>query len=375
MPRRSQFPPPIRLHRARQLERSWWQGRWHYLGPVGSAEARAAYAALLAEIAAGRESGRRPAAKGHNPIMTLPTVSDVLSRWLAEEGPSACTERGRELEQFRLSFRPLERLLGDTPAAGFGADALLALRRHCCGLWCRKVVNQRLGRVRRVWAWAELVRLVPPGSYAALQAVRPLRRGTRAAREGPGRRPATLADVRAVGRHLAGRHLHAARAMLLVQWWTGMRSAEVREMRAGDVDTSGEVWLYRPRRHKTDYLGHPRLVAVGPKARSALRPWLDRARRRGPAAVVFPPARRRKGVGSLYTATNYGRAVHKSAVAVGLPWFSPYSCRHGARDRIAGREGDRAAQHVLGHATILTTQGYGTRHDPGHAADVQRRLG
>jgi integrase len=372
MPRRSQFPPPIRLHRARQLERCWWAGRWHYLGPVGSQEAKAAYAALLASIATGAPQDFHKNSTGAPRAVT---VSDVLSRWLAEEGPSACTERGRELEQFRLSFRPLEQLLGGTPAADFGADALLGLRRHVCGLWCRKVVNQRLGRIRRVWAWAELVKLVPPGSYAALQAVRPLRQGTRAAREGPGRRPATLADVRAVGRHLAGRHLHAARAMLLVQWWTGMRSAEVREMRADDVDTSGGVWLYRPRRHKTDYLGHPRVVAIGPKARAVLRPWLSRARRRGPAAVVFPPARRRKGVGSLYTATNYGRAVHKSAVAVGLPWLSPYSCRHGARDRIAGREGDRAAQHVLGHATILTTQGYGTRHDPDHAADVQRRLG
>jgi len=40
------------------------------------------------------------------------------------------------------------------------------------------------------------------------------------------------------------------------------------------IDTSEDVWLYKPWTHKTEHLGHARIVAIGPKAQGILRPFL-----------------------------------------------------------------------------------------------------
>lgn len=394
MPRKSEWPPRVKVHAARQLERVWWAGKWHYLGPVGSEEAKQAYVALLDRISRGELPGMVPRGTKQPSAPTGPSVTVVLARWLTEAGPLVCTERGGELREYRHTFVPLDRLHGSLPAAAFGTAELLTLRaamlsgswmtdadrarsakrRNRAG-WCRRMVNQRLARVRAVWSWAELAGLVPRGSFAALQAVRPLRRGAVAVRESPDPRPATLGEVKAVCRCFP-KHAPVLRAMLLFGWWTGARPGEVRTMRAGDVDQGGVVWLYRPRQHKTDRLGHSRLVPIGPKARAVLRPWLTRALAGGPDAPVFPPSRCRRGPGSTYTKQSFSRAVTRAAQKAGMPegWCG-YSTRHGACDRIRRAAGPEAAQHVLGHRSPVTTTMYGTRTDHQHAAETQRRLG
>ena len=63
-------------------------------------------------------------------------------------------------------------------------------------------------------------------------------------------------------------------------------------MRAGDVRgdcKSGHVYV--PRQHKTDYLGHQRVVAVGPKAWATLATWHAAAAAIGPDAPnLYGPA-------------------------------------------------------------------------------------
>jgi integrase len=70
-------------------------------------------------------------------------------------------------------------------------------------------------------------------------------------------------------------------AMVQLQLHSGMRPGEVVIMRTMDLDTSGKVWLYRPGsdqgphgHHKMAWRGHHRIVALGPRAQEALRPWL-----------------------------------------------------------------------------------------------------
>lgn len=141
-------------------------------------------------------------------------------------------------------------------------------------------------------------------------------------------------------------------------------------MRAGDLDTAGPVWLYRPRQHKTDRFGHVRVVAVGPRARAVLAPWLARARAKGADALVFPT---RRGTG--YTDQTYARAVRRCADRVGLPGLVPSQGRHATAERVRRGAGDVAARDVLGHASLGATQRYGAKVNHQHAADVQRRLG
>ena len=74
--------------------------------------------------------------------------------------------------------------------------------------------------------------------------------------------------------------------MIQLQDLTGMRPGEVMALRTGDLDRSGEVWVYRPARHKTQDKGFARAIPIGPKAQAVLAPWL----KADPTAYVFSPA-------------------------------------------------------------------------------------
>jgi integrase len=60
-------------------------------------------------------------------------------------------------------------------------------------------------------------------------------------------------------------------AMVRVQWYTGARPGEVCIMRQCDLDTTGEVWLYNPSRHKTQHHGKQRPIPIGPNAQEILK--------------------------------------------------------------------------------------------------------
>jgi integrase len=62
--------------------------------------------------------------------------------------------------------------------------------------------------------------------------------------------------------------------MIRLQLLTGMRACEL--VRGRDDDRSNEVWLFRPATHKTQHLGHDKVVPLGPQAQRLLGPFLDR---------------------------------------------------------------------------------------------------
>src|SRR5262249_31360202 len=76
------------------------------------------------------------------------------------------------------------------------------------------------------------------------------------------------------------------RAMIELQSACGARPGEILRMRPRDIDRSGDVWVYRPSRHKAQGLGHRREIHLGPKAQEILQPWLDG----DPESFVFSPA-------------------------------------------------------------------------------------
>jgi integrase len=66
---------------------------------------------------------------------------------------------------------------------------------------------------------------------------------------------------------LLGRHV---RAMVELQQLTGMRPGEVCRLKLAEVDRSGELWFYRPVKHKTAHRGKPRVIPFGPRAQALL---------------------------------------------------------------------------------------------------------
>lgn len=368
MPRKAPWPPRVYSRRGADYVRLYLDGTAHEkkLGPTGSEESRSAYARFLSEHAAGKPPGKPDAPA--SPVG--PTVAEAVAAWLEWLSANA-NPHGGEHGQAILAFRPVLRLYGDLPAARFGVDELEAVQAAmACGTWqkpddrqraldrgdpldwSRRVVNRRIVRVRTGWRWLERRKFVPPGSWAALSVVRPLRKGDRRARELPRRLACEESDLMLV---LDCLH-EPIRTMLDLENLTGMRPAEVRTMRKGEVDCTGAVWVYRPGGHKMDHLEDDcgRAVPLGPRSQELLRPFLDAAA--GPESYLFPPVGRMASR-SHYAKQGYSQAVARACVKAGVK-IVPYQCRHSAKKRITASHGLDAARALLGQRSLGTTNEY-----------------
>jgi integrase len=384
VPRKAQWPPLVRRHKTGQAV-CRIRGKDHYLGTYSSPEAKAAYARLLTEQStSGLPENRKPAPTAPNVV----TVAAVVARWLADEAPRY-PAGSREPRAYRTALAALVRLYGPLPADQFDAGCLGRLQASLAsGEWLSDqertdrprsqrsgmvatVVNRHMVRVRTVWKWAERTGMVPRGSHAHLSSLPGLRANDARVRHSQAHRPATFDEVRAVVRQLAP----VGQAMLLLQWWSGMRSGEVRTMRAGQVDTSGDVWLYRLASHKNAWRGQTRTVALGPKCKALLAPWLEG---RQATDYLFPPTRSRsdckRAERGCYSSETYARMIARAAARAGVEGFSPYSTRRAAAERITRIAGIEAARAVLGHKGVGMTAHYAGV-DLRHAAEVARRLG
>ncbi len=399
MARAVKFPPSILSHvRGYDFIRVRQDGRPRdvRLGPTGSPESRARYAELVAQMTAhggqlpGGNSGIRESANSC-------TIPAVCYRWLEHVQTAYDHARSPEPGNYRWIVRVLLRLFSDLPAAEFTADHLEQFRtatltgswmtseerNRFLGRWkkprplglCRGQANRRVIGLRTMWRWCERKRLVPAGSWAALRALPPLRSGAQGARASKPRVVATAETVERVAVELAKRTAPVD-VMLRVQFLTGARSAEVRTMRPADIDRSGDVWLYRPARHKNDWRldasGQPqeRVIPLGPECQRLLTPLLERTQ---PEEYLFRP--RYGSRAGCYSKGAYCLAIRRAAERAGLEGFTGYSCRHGAKTRIARAHGLEAARVVLGHRSLEMTAAYGDAIDQDLAAKVAREMG
>jgi integrase len=390
-------PPSYRLHKARNLAVVTLGGRDHYLGPYGSPESYELYARLIADWNA---NGRRP--------LTPPTAQDqadgltvgelILRYWDYAQG--YYVKNGQptgECDNIRLALRPLRTLFGGTRAGEFGPKELLLVRQAMIDdALTRKVINARVGRIRRLFRWASSQELVPPEAYHGLLSVEGLQRGRSAARETAPVSTVPDDQVRATLQFLA----RPVRAMVEVQELTGMRPQDVRNLRTGDLDRSGDVWVYTPWTHKTEHHGHERRIALGPRAQAVLQPFL---KPEAPTAYVFSPReavevlralrssqrrtrrtpselrRRRKAnpkrrAGEQYSKTAYETAVARACRKALVPRWSPNQLRHNCATKVRRRYGIDGAAAVLGHRTGTVTEVYAEA-DLQRAIDIMREIG
>ena len=82
-----------------------------------------------------------------------------------------------ELKEYRYSLRPLRELYAELSVEEFGPLKLKAVRQKTIDTgWSRKLVNGRIGRIRRVFKWGVENELVPVAVHQALTAVAGLQR-------------------------------------------------------------------------------------------------------------------------------------------------------------------------------------------------------
>ncbi|MCI0376516.1 MAG: site-specific integrase [Gemmataceae bacterium] len=398
------------------------------LGKYGTVESRREYARVIGEWEA---AGRRLPRTTHADI----TINElILSFWphAQQHYRHADGTPTGEQKDWKLSLRPLREWYGTKPAKDFGPLCLKALREKLVnqpivrrikftdsetgkGKWqekvirvglARGVVNQRIGRIKRLFRWGVENELVPASVWHALKAVSGLERGRSAARETEPVEPIALQWVKATLPHLTP----TVADMVQLQLLTGARSGEICTVRACDIDMQGKVWLYRPTIHKTAHLNKKRIIAIGPRGQEIicrrLKPNLqaylfspaesvaekrerDRQRRK---TKLFPCEKKRvEGkfrrkpkciAGEQYSAATYAIAVRRAIEKANrerkgiqpIPHWHPQQLRHTKATEIRRAAGLDAARAVLGHTSPVVTEVYAEL-DIATATEVMARIG
>jgi integrase len=394
MPARAPRTPSYRHHKPTNQAVVTLNGRDFYLGRYNSPESRAEYDRLIAEwLSNGRQIAM---ATDGGPVDV--TVVEVVAAYL-RHCETYYTKDGApttEPANIKLAMRPLRSLYGRTPAHKFGPLALRAVRQAMIesGL-CRNEVNKRTAHVVRCFKWAVEHELVPPSVHHGLRAVSGLRKGRSEARESLPVKPVPEAFVDAIRPFVAPQIL----AMIELQRLTAMRPGEVVLMRTCDLDTSGRVWTYTPRRHKTEHHGRDRTIYLGPKAQEIVRSWLrtdlaaylfsprevmeaNYARRRRERKTPRTPSslarkrvkQRQRRPGEHYSTMTYGRAIAAGCKKAGVPPWGPHRLRHNAATWLRKEFGLDVARVILGHSSPAVTEVY-AEVDRGKAVSVMERVG
>ncbi len=387
------------------------RGERIYLGKHGTPESRERYAAEIRKLDLPAPAYKPVQAPGpeYTVVELAAAYLDFAEGYYVKNGKPTET-----LGEVRRSLVLLGDHYGDCRVADFGPLKLGHLQELLVarGL-ARSTVNDRIAIITRAFRWGAAQELVPPAVHHGLKAVEGLRKGRTKAKDSE---PILPVDEEVVDVTLPFLSPVVA-DMVRFQRLTGCRPGEACDVRPGDVDRSGEIWVYRPGSHKAEHHGRERIVCIGPKAQAILRPYLLRAadaccfspreseekrlaalheERKTPLSCGNRPGlnRRRwpkRRAGRKYTSHTYRRAIERAveklnahlvdqAAAAGdpapepVPKWAPNQLRHSAGTEVRAKFGLEAAQVILGHAKANVTEVYAER-DLKLAMEVARRIG
>jgi len=374
--------------------------RMIYCGKHGSADVQSRYHQVLAEHLAGKLVLTKREATGV--ASQWPDVSQLCAQYLLHARRYYVDENGTptgEVVHATYAFVQLRQMHPNTPTDRITIRDLLMVRQALVDLrdvdhkgrkapngLSRRTINDRVHRIKRLFRWGVEQGLVPGSVWHEVSALRGLPKGRCGVRDNPPVEAVPWSLVEETVPHL----VPTVKAAVLTQWWTGMRPAEMLGMTRRQIDMSGEIWLYKPVKHKGTWRGRERLIAIGPKAQDILRPFLPLA----PDAPLFSAraawdefraakradrrtketkqqrdrdarAERAELVSEFLDVDRYRRAITRACDAAKLPHWSPHRLRHAAGTRIAASDGIEVARATLGHSDIATTRRYA------HGADAE----
>lgn len=353
--------PKYRRHVGRDRAFVEWSGKRHYLpGSYKSPESLKAYRTFL-------ESNVYPFATTQTPV-SQPLVAHVVKAYLAWAERNYPAGSRSEFSNCKAAAAHLSAKHGEVPAVEFGPLKLKAVQMQMAkGKASRGYINSVTARIKRMFKWAASEEMIPPSVWHGLQTVTGLRRDRTPAVETKARDPVEWEWVAAVLPELSP----AVAAMLLTQWFTGVRSQSLCMARVGQFDRIQEPWAWKPR-HKTESRGHELTVFIGPQCREVLTPFIEG---RKPSEFLFRPLNvggsPSRGYRAFYDSVSYLRAVARAQGRVNaerekaglepLPKWVPHQLRHTRATLIRAKYGLEAAQAALGHSRLDSTQIYAKR--------------
>ena len=265
-------------------------------------------------------------------------------------------------------------------------------------------VNKMTCFVRRMFEWGIPYEFVPPAIAGALKYVPSLREGQTTAPECPPREAVPDNVVDATLPHF----LPIIADIVRVQRLTAMRPGEICSMTVGNIDRSGEIWVYRPTTHKNRWRGQSRVIALGKPEQEILdrrmvgkenddyiftraeamqerkaKKKASRKPRRTPSPMAWDKAgaeKPKRQYRDSLTSEMYCKAVTNTIAAVnaqlpdgqkGIPHWTPYCLRHAAITEIIKTDGIDAARAVAGQESVNVTMIY--NHADGLIAEEQAK--
>ena len=391
--------PNYRHHKASGQAFVELGGRRFYLGKHGSKASREEYERRIAEYLG---NGRKLP-----PTLTKTGIScqELAVRFL-EWAEGYYVKNGKQTTSFghcRTAMSVFVEHYGRESVDKFSPLSLVFIQKQ----WVEKgharpSVNRYVRIVKQAFKHGVKFGWVKPNTYYALQAVDNLKAGRTKARE--------YNNIEPVADEIVDKTLPflspIVADMVRVHRLCGMRPQDVRNIRACDIDRSGEVWRYVPFTHKTEHKNKIRVVAIGPRAQAILMPYILE-KEDTPEAFLFSPQdavrlqniekrRNRKSIGKngqvqpsqrdrskpdaikkageQYSKNSYARAIARACEKAGVAPWAPNQLRHSSGTEVRSKYGLDAAQAFLGHANASTTEIYAEL-DFEKAAKVAREIG
>ncbi|MBS0207156.1 MAG: site-specific integrase [Planctomycetes bacterium] len=288
----------------------------------------------------------------------------------------------------------LDEFAGDVLGSAFGPVRFEQFREWLVGRGlARTTINSHMGRVRRFFRWCQSKELIPKGHLEGLKSVIPLMPGRTLAREPEPVAPVAWAVVERTIPHLPPPIVNAIK----VQYYCGMRPGEVLRMRSGEIDQRGDIWFWKPGRHKNSHRLQSLTKAIPAPAQKILAPLLKKpagehlfspvdakdwaaSRRRPRVTKIYPYERiaseergknpKRKRL-DHYTESRYGKLISEAIARANkdvpeeerIPRWTPLQLRHAIATEVSALLGEQASQRWLGHARMETTAIYTAQHE------------
>ncbi|MFT3880607.1 MAG: site-specific integrase [Gemmatales bacterium] len=244
-------------------------------------------------------------------------------------------------------------LYGRTLVKEFCPKSLKAVRQKMIrSKLARKVINQRICRLKHVFKWGASEELVPGDVWHQISAIAGLQKGRTAAHETEPVQPVSLEDFERV----VSECRPTVAAMARLQLLSGMRPGEVCRITPGQVDRSAPIWIYRPHQHKTSWRGKVREIAIGPRGQDVLRTYLLRCKDDPCLTSAGQGNGKRTTSEKPYSPSDYGLYLRRVAKRIGLEPWAPNQLRHTRATEIRQRYGLDQARAVLGHSTPIITE-------------------
>lgn len=350
--------PKYCLHKSTNQAFIRYNGKMVYLGVYDTPESREAYDREILQWRRQNDTSGKHSTTVGQLALAFQNLAD--SFYVDENGKPT-----GEANNYRKSLRLLVKMFRSVPCSEFGPVKLKKVRAELEKVHVRTQVNKSVSRIKTAFRWGVENEMVPAEIVMALDCVKGLRQGRCQAKESEPILPVPDVDFEASLKCMTKNVSTICQLLVL----TGARVSEIRTMRVGDIDTSGNVWLMRLGSHKNAWRGKDRTIFIGPKAQTLLMPFIADAVQSD--LIVFRPREENEP----YTLRGLESSIRKACKRAKVAHWGPGRLRHNAATMINSEFGDiDASRVVLGHSEKTTTQIYAER-DLQKAAEIITKIG